>query len=143
MPLQRLANGRCTRLAHTDIGRGHLDRRAIRRRERAFVAQEFDNRTAVINQRQPVRRSVLQSVRRKIDGDEAEPCAAVHNRQPGQIDRIVALAIAPVVEHDRPAHQIDVVAHCDFDELAHIAASIVIVKFVDKRAHLISSLRRF
>ncbi len=60
--LEREANWRGAEFGHTHIGRGQPRRRPVRRNHGPFIAEELDHRAAV-DQRDPVRETVLQAGR--------------------------------------------------------------------------------
>ena len=114
--------------------------RAADRREHALVAEELLDRTARIDERQPVGRPVLET--RDRDGGRSVTASLVgdHATEGGRAVRRAAVA---VVQDERPAGEVGAGWRGDLHGFARVGAVVVVVQLVDEhRARRIGDCRR-
>ena len=116
---------------YADVRADQPVRRASDRRKRAFVAQELHDRAGVVDQRDAVRRAVLQAVARIVDNSRAETALLIR-QDAGQGFGTVRGASAAVVKDDRPPRQVRAGSACDLDRLSGVGARVVVVDLVDE-----------
>ena len=124
--LERIADRRAAGFCHADVGAGETVGGSAHCCHRAFIGQEHDDIAACIDQRDPVGGAVLDAVARKVDGQKLVAAR--------QCDRVVRRAVRAVIEHQRPAGQVDLVEIGDLDEFARVGVGVIVVEFVDEYA---------
>ena len=130
--LERFPDGRRAGLGNADIGAGHASGRTIGGRHGAFVGEEFQHRSIGGNQRNAVRRAVLDAIAREFEGHRAIARAFIVDHRAVERDGVVRRAVGAIVENERISGQVEACCPCHFDEFTNVTAGVVVMELVDE-----------